>query len=68
MRFQESDLHAQLFHREVLGYQVIDAERVTRNFPEGLGSIDMICIYDIAKGRIQKVTFLMAKKVIFDAS
>lgn len=64
-RFQEPDLHAQLLRREVIGHQVIDEERVTRNFSEGLGTIDMTCIYDIAKGRIQKATFVMGDKVIF---
>jgi hypothetical protein len=66
LRFQEPDLHAQLLRREVNAHQVIDHELVTRNFPEGLGTIEMACIYEIASGKIQKTTFVLGKKIIFD--
>jgi hypothetical protein len=34
-RFQESNLHARLIRRIVMGQVVIDHEEVTRTFPEG---------------------------------
>lgn len=66
LRFQEPDLHAQLLRREINEHQVIDHELVTRNFPEGTGTIELTCIYEVAKGKIQKATFMLGKKVIFD--
>ena len=52
MRLQEPNLHARLLQRVVMGNIVIDHERVTRTFPEGPGSIDLVAIYEVADGRI----------------
>ena len=54
VRFREPDLHAQLLSRVVMGSTVIDHERVTRNFPEGRGSLEMIMIYEVQHGRIAR--------------
>lgn len=62
MRFQEPDLHARLISRTVIGNVVVDAEEVTRNFPEGLGTIEMLCIYEVVDGRIAKASFALGKK------
>jgi hypothetical protein len=51
-RFQEPDLKAELLQRTVMGNIVVDHERVTRNFPDGKGTIEMIMIYDVQEGRI----------------
>lgn len=51
-RFAEPDLHAELRRRVVLGEVVIDDEIVTRNFPEGRGSMSMTMIYRVADGHI----------------
>jgi len=56
-RFQEPDLHAQLLSRTVLGNFVTDLELVTRNFPEGLGSVEILCIYEVVDGRIARASF-----------
>jgi hypothetical protein len=56
-RFAEPDLHARLVSRSVVGNIVTDVEVVTRNFPEGLGTIDMLCIYEVVNGRIQTASF-----------
>lgn len=58
LRFAEPDLHAELLSRQVLGDVVVDLERITRNFPDGRGSLDMLCIYQIANGRIGKASFV----------
>jgi hypothetical protein len=31
----------------VVGNVVVDSEEITRNFPEGLGTIEMLCIYEV---------------------
>ena len=45
LRFDEPDLHATLLNRSVMGKVVIDHEVVTRNFPEGKGSVELVCVY-----------------------
>jgi hypothetical protein len=52
--------------RIVVGNIVTDAELITRNFPEGLGTLDMLCIYEVAEGRIQKASFALGQKTIHD--
>jgi hypothetical protein len=56
-RFAEPDLHARLLGRTVLGNFVTDLEVVTRNFPEGKGSVEMLCIYEVVDGRIARASF-----------
>ena len=61
-RFAEPDLHARLLNRTVMANFVIDLELITRNFPEGKGSIEMLCIYEIIDGLIQKASFSIGVK------
>lgn len=63
-RFQEPDLHAVLLTRAVMGSLVVDHERVTRNFPDGRGTIEMICIYEVRDGLIRRATFALGDKVL----
>jgi len=56
-RFLEPDLHARLLSRTVLGNFVTDLEIVTRNFPEGLGTVEMLCVYEVVDGRIVRASF-----------
>jgi putative hydrolase of HD superfamily len=56
-RFHEPDLHARLVTRSVVGKVVTDVEVVTRNFPEGLGTVEMLCIYEVVDGRIARASF-----------
>jgi putative hydrolase of HD superfamily len=56
-RFSEPELHARLLNRTVMGNTVVDYELITRNFPEGKGSMEMICVYEVANGLIQKASF-----------
>jgi hypothetical protein len=53
-RLQEPNLHAKLLKRVVLGSTVIDHERVTRTFPEGSGTLELMMIYEVAGDRIAK--------------
>jgi putative hydrolase of HD superfamily len=56
-RFAEPDLHARLLSRTVMGKFVTDLELITRNFPEGVGTLEMLCIYEVENGRIQRASF-----------
>jgi len=57
VRFAEPDLHARLLNRTVLGNIVVDLELITRNFPEGRGTVEMLCVYEVVDGLIQKASF-----------
>ena len=41
---------------------VTDHELITRNFPEGRGTIEMLCVYEVVNGRIQKASFAVGDK------
>jgi putative hydrolase of HD superfamily len=61
LRFQEPDLFAHLVSRIALGNRVVDTELVTRNFPEGIGQVEVTGIYEIANGLIARAWFLMGE-------
>lgn len=60
-RFKEPDLHGQLLSRIILEDMVVDHETVTRNFREGRGEVDVVCIYEVARGKITKAWFKVGK-------
>ena len=62
LRFAEPDLFAKLLSRVVMGSVVVDHELITRNFPEGKGTIEMLCIYQVTNGVIQKATFALGEQ------
>jgi putative hydrolase of HD superfamily len=66
-RFAEPDLHARLLSRTVLGNFVTDLEIVTRNFPEGLGTVEMLCIYEVVEGRIQRASFATGATTLLES-
>jgi hypothetical protein len=43
---------------------VVDYERITRNFPEGKGTVEMLCVYEVADGLIQKATFALGTPLV----
>lgn len=57
-RLAEPDLHALLLRRTVVGGVVADHELVTRNFPEGRGTLELLCLYEVANGLIRRATFV----------
>jgi hypothetical protein len=61
-RFKEPDLHGRLIERIAAAGLVIDQETVTRNFPEGLGEVDVVAIYEVENGRIAKAWFRMGER------
>lgn len=66
-RFSEPDLHAKLVSRIAIGHVVTDAELITRNFPEGRGTMEMLCVYEVVDGRIQRASFVMGEKTLLAA-
>lgn len=52
-RFAEPDLHARLLHRAVLGSTVVDHELVTRTFPDGPDTLEVVVTYEIVGGVIR---------------
>lgn len=56
-RFLEPDLHATLFSRTTMGAIVVDHERVTRSFPEGRGTIEILCVYEVHEELIVRASF-----------
>ena len=67
-RFAEPDLHARLLSRVVVSNVVVDSELITRNFPEGTGTIEMLCVYEVGGGRIQKASFAVGEKRLHSPS
>lgn len=63
-RFTEPNLFAKLLSRTVIGNVVIDHEEVTRTFPEGPGHVELVCIYQVAHGKIQSATFNIGPPVL----
>ena len=47
---------------------MVDREVVTRNFPEGLGRVDVMAIYEVADGKIAKAWFKTGMPVLDKAS
>ena len=67
-RFAEPDLYARLVSRIAVSSFVTDAEIITRNFPEGRGTLDLLCIYEVTDGLIQRAWFASGKKVLHPAA
>ena len=63
-RFAEPDLHARLLSRTVMGNWVVDHERVRRNFPQGRGTVEMLCIYEVEDGSIRKASFALGTQTL----
>jgi putative hydrolase of HD superfamily len=47
---------------------VADLELIERTFPEGVGSIEMLCVYEVFDGRILRATFVTGEKKLFASS
>ena len=62
VRLQEPNLHARLVQRAVMGNIVVDHEVVTRTFPEGTGTVEMVCIYEVREGAIRTVSVQVSNK------
>lgn len=60
-RFKEPDLNGKLLSRIAVGNVVIDHETVTRNFADGKGEVDVICIYEVDGGKICKAWFKLGE-------
>lgn len=57
LRFADDSLHAELLGRVAIEEVVIDHERVTRRYPEGVGTAEVIGIYEVREGLIRTAWF-----------
>ncbi len=62
VRLQEPSLHAQLLGRTAMGNLVIDHELVTRDFPEGRGTVELIAMYEVQGEKIVCAWFKFGAK------
>ncbi|CAM4133261.1 nuclear transport factor 2 family protein [Pseudoalteromonas byunsanensis] len=67
-RFLEPDLKAELLSRTVYDNVVIDHEKITRNFAEGLGCVEMLCIYTVEEGLITRGIFKVFNKQLANST
>jgi len=65
VRFEEPDLNARLLSRIVMENVVVDHEVITRNFPEGKGEIEMLCVYEIENGLIKTASFSVGQPKVY---
>jgi putative hydrolase of HD superfamily len=61
-RFREPDLFGRLDARVAMGNLVVDRETVTRNFPEGVGDVDVLAIYEVDGPLIRRAWFSMGPR------
>jgi len=50
------------FSAWLVGNLVVDREVVTRNFPDGLGEVDALAIYEVKAGRIVSARFKFGER------
>jgi hypothetical protein len=67
-RFNDAKLKATLAKRIVMGDVVVDHEQIVLTFPEGPGQLEVIAIYEVRAGKIEKVTLLRGKKSLDSAA
>lgn len=60
-RLSDPRLHARLINRITMGQTVIDHEEVTRTFPDGVGKIELVAIYEVRDGKISTAHFISGK-------
>lgn len=62
-RFKDPALQARLLQRQVLGSFVIDREVVTRQFDDGPGWIELLCVFELREGRIASASFAFGTRL-----
>ena len=64
VRFQESNLHARLSQRTVMGNVVVDHELISRTFADGSGTLETVAIYEVQGGKIKCASFITGHKTL----
>jgi putative hydrolase of HD superfamily len=60
-RFEDTAMHAELICRTVMDTIVVDHEFVTQTIPDGVATIEMLCIYEVHAGLIIKAKFAIGQ-------
>ena len=63
-RFEDPDLFGKLVKRVTIDNKVIDHEIVSRNFPAGSGSIEVMAIYEVIGSKVVKAWFILGQPTI----
>ncbi len=63
-RFKEPNLFGRLLTRVAVDNIVVDHESVTRSFPEGPGTVEVIAIYEVTGGKIVSAWFKQGQPVL----
>lgn len=62
-RFADRAVRAVLLNRVVSGAFVVDHERVRRTFPEGVGELELVMIYEVRGERIANAWMIAGPRV-----
>ncbi|MHB8285275.1 MAG: nuclear transport factor 2 family protein [Caulobacteraceae bacterium] len=57
LRFEDAAVKVELLNRIVVETTVVDHELFTRTFPEGVGQVEVMAIYQLEGGLIRKAWF-----------
>ena len=63
-RFKEPNLFGRLLSRVAVDNIVVDHESVTRSFPDGPGTVEVIAIYEVVEGKIVNAWFKQGQPVL----
>ncbi|PRC91436.1 nuclear transport factor 2 family protein [Solimicrobium silvestre] len=61
-RFNDPTRHCTIVNRIVMGNTIVDHERIRATFPEGVGVLEAIAIYEVVDGKIVKATLKVGEK------
>jgi len=51
-----------------MGNFVTDLELITRHFPEGKGTLEMLCVYEVVDGRIVRASFAAGEERLYSTA
>lgn len=68
VRLLEPSLHARLLGRTAMGNLVIDHEIVTRNLSDGIGTVELIAMYEVHGEKIARAWFKFGETRMSEAS
>jgi hypothetical protein len=64
VRFRETNLAARLVKRIILGNLSVSHEIITRTFPEGPGTLDLVAMHEIENDKITRAWFKLGDPVL----
>ena len=68
LRFKDKALNGELLERFAADDVVVDRELVTRTFPQGIGQVDVVAIYQVQDGLIRKAWFKLSSVRLLESA